>query len=487
MSSSRTPGEPYRRLSPRAHGLDPEGVARDQRDRLRGAIVRLVCERGLLATSVSDLTRLSRVSRLTFYELYADKQECFLDAFDEIAARASSVVLDALGRAADAGTVGGRLSADDALRVAVRAFLQLAASEPQAVLLLLLGTLGGGPPGLERRNEQLLATVRRVHAEHTARSARADRAGESAAPPVGPLDPTVQIVIGGIREAIARRIREDRAQELADLAEELVAWALSYPAAAPASLIRRISMQVDRQAAGEERPAPASAPEELSARPSVRPGGLPSGRHELSRELVAAHQRERIVEAIAATLAEHGHSGLTVAEIARRAGVSHRTFYEHFPDKWEAFLAAGATSAQRSIRSALSSYAAHPDQWPAAVPAAIEALLETMASEPSRTMTGFTDMFGAGPQGLALRDGIFDALAKQIEAETRQAGHARSPLVSEACVGGVWELIREHLAQRPIDELPSLAPQVVYAVLTPYLGADQAASLASGAGRRGRW
>ena len=106
MSSAQTPGEPYRRLSPRAHGLDPEGVVRDQRERLRGAIVQLVSERGLLATSVTDLTRLSRVSRLTFYDLYADKQECFLEAFDEIAARVSTTILDALGRAGD-GRDGG--------------------------------------------------------------------------------------------------------------------------------------------------------------------------------------------------------------------------------------------------------------------------------------------------------------------------------------------------------------------------------------------
>lgn len=474
MSSARTPGERYRRLSPRAHGLDPEGVVRDQRDRLRGALVQLVAERGLLAISVSDVTRLSRVSRLTFYELYADKHACFLEAFDEIAARVSAAILTALARAADGGDGKDPPSADQALRVAVRTFLELAAAEPQAVLLLLMGSLGGGPPGLEHRNEQHLATARRAHAEHAAQSARAAHAGKGAAPPISPLDPTVQIIIGGVREVSARRIREGKARELPGLAEELVTWALSYPAVAPASLIQQISLQVDRQAAPEEGPSP--APEQVSRRAQGLPSG--SGRHELSRELVAEHQRARIADALADTLREHGHSGLTVTEIARRASVSHRTFYEHFPDKWQAFLTTGRAGAQRSIRSALSSYEAHPDEWPAAAPAALEALLERMASEPSRTLLRFTDMFGAGPQGLEMRDAIFDALAGRLDLGARQGGDALPPLVSEACVGGGWEIIREHLAHRPAAELPSLAPQIIYAVLTPYIGAEEAAGLA---------
>jgi AcrR family transcriptional regulator len=456
--------------------LDPEGVVRDQRERLRGAIVQLVSERGLLATSVSDLTRLSRVSRLTFYDLYADKQECFLEAFDEIAARVSAAILDALGRARDGGDGGDeqagdeQLGADQALRVAVRAFLELTAAEPQAVLLLLVGSLGGGPEGLERRNEQHLATARRAHAEHAAKRS---------ASPISPLDPTVQIVMGGIREVSARRIRAGQAQELPALAEELATWALSYPAVAPASLTQQISMQADRQTAdAQAHPSPKPGPAARS--PSEGPERLPSGsgRHELSREFVAEHQRERIAQAIAATLAERGHSGLTVAEIARRAGVSHRTFYEHFPDKWEAFLEAGRAGAQRSIRSALASYEAHPDTWPAAAPAAIEALLTRMASEPSRTLLRFTDMFGAGPQGLAMRDGVLAALADRLDFGARQGGHALPALVSEACVGGIWEIVREHLAHRPVAELPDLAPQIAYAALTPYIGAQDAASLA---------
>jgi hypothetical protein len=93
-----------------------------------------------------------------------------------------------------------------------------------------------------------------------------------------------------------------------------------------------------------------------------------------------------------------------------------------------------------------------------------------MASEPSHTLLGFTDVFGAGPRALAVRDANQAALAAQIDAGSRQAGHSHPALFSEACAGGAWELIREHLAHEPIAELPRLAPLLLYGLLVPYLG-----------------
>ena len=330
---------------------------------------------------------------------------------------------------------------------------------------MLLGTLGGGPPGLERRNECHLALTRRV---------QADRAADLPAPPIFPLDPTVHIVLGGIREVTSRRIRQGLAHELPALTEDLAAWVLSYPVVAPASVTEAISP--DRSAAEAEPASSVSSP--VSERSPARPERLRSGRHDLSPEFVGSHQRERIIDALAATLAERGYAGLTVTEIARRAGVSHRTFYQHFPNKRDAILIAARITVQRAFQAALPAYLAHPDDWPAALRAAIAALFDTMASEPSQALMGFVNVFGAGPPALKLREATVEALTQQLDSGARRAGHARPAIFSEACVGGAWELIREHVAHEPLAELPRLVPRVLYAVLTPYLGADRAASLA---------
>src|SRR4051812_12390409 len=68
--------------------------------------------------------------------------------------------------------------------------------------------------------------------------------------------------------------------------------------------------------------------------------GLPRGPHSLTREQVADSQRGRLMAAVTELLAERGYAGLKVADIARVAGVSLATFYEHFADKTECMYAA---------------------------------------------------------------------------------------------------------------------------------------------------
>jgi AcrR family transcriptional regulator len=90
--------ERYRRLPTGAHGLAREEVARDQRDRLQRAMTELISARGYQAVRILDLTQLAHVSRPTFYELYADKEELLLSAYNDIAARTAETVLEAFNR-----------------------------------------------------------------------------------------------------------------------------------------------------------------------------------------------------------------------------------------------------------------------------------------------------------------------------------------------------------------------------------------------------
>src|ERR687888_438164 len=76
------------------------------------------------------------------------------------------------------------------------------------------------------------------------------------------------------------------------------------------------------------------------------PPALPRGPHRLSRDQVAASQRIRLMAATAEAVAEHGYADATIAEISRRAGVSPKTFYDHFTDKLDCFLAGYDTLTQ---------------------------------------------------------------------------------------------------------------------------------------------
>lgn len=74
---------------------------------------------------------------------------------------------------------------------------------------------------------------------------------------------------------------------------------------------------------------------------------LPPGRHGIPADLVRAHQRLRLLEAAATAVAEQGYGHITAARVTELAGVSSRTFYQHFEDLWACLLAAYETEASR--------------------------------------------------------------------------------------------------------------------------------------------
>ena len=90
--------------------------------------------------------------------------------------------------------------------------------------------------------------------------------------------------------------------------------------------------------------ASVAEPSLVELRP-MAPERLPPGRHGLPADLVRTHQRQRLLEAAAAALAEQGYGRLTAARVTELAGVSSRTFYQHFEDLWACLLAAYETEA----------------------------------------------------------------------------------------------------------------------------------------------
>src|SRR5881397_3037051 len=74
--------------------------------------------------------------------------------------------------------------------------------------------------------------------------------------------------------------------------------------------------------------------------PMIVPRVLPRGPHSLGRDVVEASQRGRLLDAMAHVVADQGYGATSVADVIPRAGVSRKTFYVHFRDKLDCFLAA---------------------------------------------------------------------------------------------------------------------------------------------------
>lgn len=445
--------ERYRRLPTGAHGLKREEVERDQRDRLRRAMIELIAQRGYPAVRVADLTKLARVSRPTFYSLYEDKEQLTLEAYEDIARRTAATSLKAYNDNAD-GTPRERL------RASIGAYLELCAAEPDAMSLFLFGAFGAGPGTLEQRNRSL---------ETFERSAEASR---DAAPPPPNVALTVKVIFGGLREVAAARLREGRADELPALADELTEWAATY----------------ERMPPDPVRAPPIKTPPEsltgeglLSERARAAQGRLPGGRHDLPREVVERSQRERIVDATAEIVAEKGLAGLTIPAIASRAGVSHETFYEMYPSKHDAFLGAQKVGMHQAFSTAIETYEKHRElAWSVAVAEGLRVLIAFLVAEPAHARLSIVDTFAASPETLQIRDGLLRGFAHYLSENERPVveGVEVPAIAPEAVVGGVWQVIHYYIERGHLDALPTAVPEITYLALTPFLGPADAAEVA---------
>ncbi len=439
----------YRRLPTGAHGLTREQVELDQRERLRSAMIELIAERGYPAVRIHDLTQLAHVSRPTFYNLFADKEELLLSSYEDIAGRTTQRIAEAYD--------GGE-TPEQSVQLALQAFAEMGASEPQAMTLALLGTFGAGPRALQRRAGTLNALERIVEA------GRAQSARER------PRDLTAKFLIGGIREVSAARLRQGRARELVERSDELAGWVASYPDELPLGLDGPPHVR-------PRSPAPADRD---SPRGRRAEGRLPSGRHDLPREDVVKSQRERIVDATAAIVAEKGFAGLTIPEIASRANVSHETFYEMYTTKHDAFLGAQKVGLHQALQVTVEAFGDDAADWPDGVAAGMNALLEYVRSEPEHAHLTLVDTFGASPRAIEIRESALESFTAYLQPgyERASADPDVPEIAAEAVAGGVWQIMHHFIEQKRLPELCDAAPQLVYLTLTPFVGSDRAAEVA---------
>jgi AcrR family transcriptional regulator len=449
-SSAGERAQRYRPLPTGTHGLDPELVKRDQRERLRQAMIELIAAKGYPGVRIVDLAKLAHVSQPTFYSLYADKEDLFLSTYEEVARRSARTVMAAYD--AD-GPHAQRVIA------AMRAWAELAAAEPESISLFVLGAFGAGAKALERRTRMLEELERAIHVSR------------DGAPAADPSDLTIKAIIGGIREVTATRLREGRASELPALADELTAWAAGYPRRLPPGLQ---APPVARNSSGG---GVAAAPSERARRAE---GRLPSGRSDLPRRFIVKSQRERIVDATAAIVAEKGLAALTIPEIARRANVSNQTFYDIYSSKHDAFLGAQKVGMHQALQITAEAYNSHAEDWPRAVVAGVRALIEFLASEPAHAHLSLVDTFASCPEAIEIRNSTIQGFAAYLApGYDREDGHAEVPAVAaEAVAGGAWQIMHHYIENDCIAELCGAAPQLAWFALTPFLGSERAAAYA---------
>ena len=224
-----------RSLRPGPNGLPRGQVAEIQRGRLIAAAFEAARELDYERITVAELIRRARVSRKTFYELFADREDCFLAAFEHALSGAG-----VRARAAYARESGWR----EGTRAALASVLALMDQEPGLARLCVVEACAAGGRILDRRAavlDQLAALI--------------DRGRTLAGAGLEPPAVTAEGIVGGIFTVLHARLAHESDELLTDLLGPLMSMVvLPYLGARAAR--RELS-----------RPTPAHAREQNTARP----------------------------------------------------------------------------------------------------------------------------------------------------------------------------------------------------------------------------
>lgn len=178
-----------------------------------------------------------------------------------------------------------------------------------------------------------------------------------------------------------------------------------------------------------------------------------------------------MLTAAAEALEELGYTGMTVAEIVSRAGVSRKTFYDTFTDREDCFLALLDATVAEAATLVAGEYSA-ARHWRTGIRAALGALLPLMESQPALAQLWVLETLKGGERALKRRAQLLDELARAIN-EGRVASSTRyepPDVVAVGLVGGILEILRSRLLRSPTKPLTDLLGPLMYMIVLPYLG-----------------
>jgi AcrR family transcriptional regulator len=415
------------RPTPGGRGSDREAVRREQSERFMAAIVASCAGKGYEATSVEDLVRISGSSRTTFYEHFEDKLHCFRVAEEAIIAQAIALT---------AARLEGEGDPVQRARAALDAFVELLVAQPAAARMCLVDAYSAGEAAIgpvHAAIDRIVLLVRDALEQIHGRGSM-------------PLE-LVRGIVGGFHQVIYGRLREHGEAELPGLVAGIWDWAMSFPP--PPVPLRRPGRLV------VARPIPAAAP------------------------FASYSVEQRIIRALAVTVAAKGYPGTTVADVVAEAAISQTTFYEYFDGKADALIAALESSGGQLLGAVLPAVRRTGD-WRMAMRIGFEEICGFLAAEPAFASMRSVDVYAAGPEAIAVRERTGVQIITELGGPAfEERGLTLSPLANEASSGAIYAILFEGVRAGRTAELPRLAPYLTYFALVPFLGAEEAAEVAT--------
>ena len=437
-------------------GRSPGGERARRRDSAPGepvraeilaAAVREVASRGYADATVMSIASSAGVTRAAFYGLFANKEQCALEAFRVAAARVNEQVAQALDGCPPTDADGRLLDA----------IVELARGEPEQFMFLTHGAMTGGHRLLELRTALVCELASRLE------SRRSDAPEDEPIPDLPAL-----LVLGGVIRILGMALRRER-PEWGRVAVEVRGWIDCYRV--PSRLRRWKDLEPDALAIRA-----AATRAQMGVAPPQRPirgvEGIPP-------DIGAKVQREQIVHATAAVVSATGYPDAKVAEIVAAAGVSREAFYRHFDGKQDAVDAAATLLFERCMAAMGGVYFASGKSWPERVWDSGSALTSVLAGAPSFTHLALIDSYAPDPASARRTDELLLSFTIFLADGVALRPDKRPPakMIPQAITAAMVEMGALCASRGETAAMGGLVPLGVILTIAPYTGIEQANEL----------
>jgi AcrR family transcriptional regulator len=181
-------------------------------------------------------------------------------------------------------------------------------------------------------------------------------------------------------------------------------------------------------------------------------------------------RRKSILEAMVQVVGRKGYKGTSVADVIEEANVSRTTFYKHFEDKHECFLAAYDLVVERVLSEVIASCDGE-QAWLERVRIGLAKVVEMFALDPELARTAIVEVAAAGADARRRHWNAITRFTEFLDDGEELSGSPELPEnIGLMAAGAVSGLIFDELLTGRAERLPELLPDLLFALLVPYIG-----------------
>jgi AcrR family transcriptional regulator len=207
----------------------------------------------------------------------------------------------------------------------------------------------------------------------------------------------------------------------------------------------------------------------------------PAGKERVSKEVMAEHQRDRVLAAAIEVFAERGYPGTTVDDIVTEAKIGVGNFYNLFGGKEECFLQAYDRAIEQG-REEIEASLPPDEEWPVQAREALRALLAAIQSEPLRARLALVEVQTVGAKGVERYEKTLRAAAELLARGRTVSPYADQlpQRLEDAVAGGLAWFLQQALASGKTGNIEKRLSEAAEIVIEPYIGREATRELIIG-------